>query len=147
MQNDQSQSSVARKQRGKRETRGDGDVLSPDQQRGDTFRRVVGSAAYRRGIYTADDLAEAAGVSRGTVRGWWDGALPKPETIPGITRATGLDSQELIAWVHLDGPVPRLPNWEDDEVRERADSADRAIPGQPASGASEGPPAPRGTKG
>lgn len=117
-------------------------MLSPQQQRGDTFRRVVAGAAALRGIYTNDGLAEAAGVSRGTVTGWWGGALPKAETVPGIVRATGLDRQELIDWVYYEGPLPHLPQPVDEEAQDRAESAERSHRARPADGASEEPPAP-----
>lgn len=144
MQNDQSDNRGASGQRGKRKKQG-GDVLSPQLQRGDTFRRVVVAAATLRGIYTDDGLADAAGVSRGTVRGWWLGALPKAETMPGLARATGLDRQEVIDWVHYGGLPPRLPQPVEVEALIRAASAERSRLAPPGDAESEERPAPPST--
>lgn len=90
----------------------DEEVLSPAdaqaQYRGQELKRHVRSAAALRGIYTDTDLAKAAGVKRGAVKDWWDGAQMKPDTIRRLADATGWSPDELTKYVYFGGPPPTL---------------------------------------
>jgi hypothetical protein len=77
--------------------------------RGELLKRTLRAAAALRGLYNDEELTAAAEVQRGAARGWWRGARMKPETIRAVADATGLSFDELMAFVHLDGPLPTLP--------------------------------------
>jgi hypothetical protein len=93
---------------------GDGDVLSPadldtaKSRRGDEQKRYLRAVAALRGIYFDTELAPALKVSERTLYGWWDGATPGPASIEKISKLSGLPRQELIDWLHYDGPPPAI---------------------------------------
>ena len=125
----------------------EGEVLSPVEaaafSRGQALKRYVRAAAAMQGLYDDVALANATKVKRGTVRGWWVGAQPSPVTIQRLAAATNLDLDELVAFVHFDGPPPHLPDPESEEAEAQA----RADHAQAAVEASEAPHAPRGKAG
>lgn len=97
---------------GKGRGEGDGEVLSPVDleraQRGREFKRLVRSDAARRDIYEDTELAEAIGVSRQAVQGWWAGARPSVYVLRRISEATGTPVEVLEAIAYPD-PMPELP--------------------------------------
>jgi hypothetical protein len=116
--------SVARTHR-RKDNRGEGDVLSPTEARGLDLKRYIRAAAALREIYNDVDLADAVEVTPGAVRGWWGGAMPKPETIDDLARATGLALDELTRFVYYDGPPPALPEPEPDAIPSERRRSDR----------------------
>lgn len=125
-------------------------MLSPSEAaasaRGHLLKRYVRAAAAMQGIYDDVALAEEVGIGRGSVAGWWKGAKPSPETVRSIAEATGLPTEELVAFIYYDGPPPRLPDVEG-EARERADAAERSLHARPGDEGYEEPPAPRESAG
>ncbi len=76
--------------------------------RGMEFKRVVRAAAALQSLYDDSAIAAAVKRSRNTVASWWAGATPEPPTLRRLAEATGLDPEELFAYVYRDGPPPRL---------------------------------------
>ena len=101
MQNDLS---VARKQHHKAR-----EVLSPAEVRGRDLKRCVRAAAAFQEIYDDKALAEAVGVGRGALTGWWRGSRLQPENIERLAAVTDLAVEELTQYVYFGGPLPRLP--------------------------------------
>lgn len=132
--------SGARKHRG-RASKESGEVLSPTEEaarhRGQELRRVMRAAAAMHGIYDDLAIADAVGVHRNTVSGWWKGATPEPDTLLRFAEATGLPIDELARFVHYGGPPPRL-GWVTSEQRSEA-----AAWQEQAARDSDGPPPPR----
>lgn len=87
-------------------------MLSPAEaealHRGTELKRYVRAAAALSGIYDDVALAEAVGVNRGAVGGWWTGAQMKSDTLSRLADVTGLDLDDLTHFVYFDGPPPRL---------------------------------------
>lgn len=136
MHNDQS---GARRHRGR--AKEEGEVLSLSEQaarhRGQDLRRVMRAAAALRGIYDDSAIADAVGVHRNTVSGWWKGATPEPETLRRFATATGLSVEELRAFVYDETDPPHL-DWTTAAVLEgarrdqvRRDSEDPDTPARP----------------
>lgn len=103
--------SGARKQRGRA---GPGDeVLTPAEAatklRGQILKRYVRAAAAMNDLFDDAALADALGLSRGALAGWWSGAQPSGPTIFRLAGVTGLSPDELTRFVYQDGPPPRLP--------------------------------------
>lgn len=73
------------------------------------LKRLVRAAAALSELYDDTAIAEATGVNRGAVKGWWDGARMQPPTIQRLADATGLSAAELTSYLYFDGPLPRLP--------------------------------------
>lgn len=100
-------------------------MLSPTEaaarHRGQELRRVMRAAAAMRGIYDDLAIADAVGVHRNTVSGWWKGATPEPDTLLRFAEATGLPIDELARFVHYGGPPPRL-GWVTPEQRSEAEA-------------------------
>lgn len=116
-------------------------MLSPTEaaarHRGEELRRVLRAAAAMRGLYDDQAIADASGVHRNTVSGWWKGATPEPLTLQRFADATGVPIEELSAFVHYGGPPPRL-GWTTPE--QRAESQDWQ---ERAARDSDAPPPPR----
>jgi transcriptional regulator with XRE-family HTH domain len=128
--NEQSAESV---DSGQHSGKGEDEGLSPEEQavrlRGQEYRRHLLAAAALHDIYTVGELAEAVGVSPGTVQGWWRGAQPKATTLPKISRALGFTTEGLFAWFYEGARPPRLSDPE-------AEAEDRAGHVPPAGGGS-----------
>jgi hypothetical protein len=103
----QNERSGARKQRKR-----DDEVLSPIEaearHRGRDLKRYIRAAAALNEIYDDVALADAVGVGRGAVAGWWIGAQIKPENLRQLADTTGLAPEELSRFVYWSGPPPRL---------------------------------------
>lgn len=78
-------------------------------ERGQTLKRVVRAAAALHGLFDDSAIADAVGMRRGAVAGWWEGAHMRPETIAELSAVTGLSFSELTSFVYLGGPPPQLP--------------------------------------
>lgn len=92
-------------------------ALAAPAGRGQLLKRHVRAAAALSGLFDDTALADAVGVKRGTVSGWWDGAQPKPETLEQLARVTGLSVDELTSFFYFGGEPPGLPApWEEDHV-------------------------------
>lgn len=113
--------------------------------RGQEFKRIVRAAAALSDLYDDSALAAAVHASRNTVAGWWRGARPEPARIEDIATATGLSRDELVDFIHYDGPPPHLPAQ--DEAAERAEAAERSLRARPADGGSAARRAPHGRAG
>lgn len=110
--------------------------------RGMEFKRVVRAAAALQSLYDDSAIAAAVKRSRNTVSSWWTGATPEPHTLRRLAEATGLDPDELFAYVYRDGPPPKLvePGSPLDEAvreaarrdRERQRLEDPEQPGRPS---------------
>lgn len=94
----------------RRQHQKDRDVLSPVEERGLELKRYVRAAAALNELYEDTDIAEAVGVSRGAIAGWWRGAQPSGETIFKIAEITGLSPDELTRFVYSDGEPPTMPD-------------------------------------
>lgn len=109
----------------------DEDVLAqwPEYRaaRGMEFKRVVRAAAALQSLYDDSAIAAAIKRSRNTVASWWAGATPEPLTLRRLADATGLDPDELFAYVYRDGPPPKLvePGSPLDEAVREAARRDR----------------------
>lgn len=75
---------------------------------GHDLQVVLRTAAASRGIFSDIDLAEASGVHRNTVTGWWKGATMQTDAVRRVAAATGLSEAELSAYVHYGGPPPTI---------------------------------------
>lgn len=88
-------------------------MLSPLEaaalDRGQAFKRYIRAAAALSDLYDDSVLADAVGIGRGAVSGWWRGSKPSAETIVRLARATGLSADELYRFLYADGPPPTLP--------------------------------------
>ena len=90
---------------------GEDDVLAAADYRlarGMEFKRVVRAAAALQALYDDSAIAAAVKRSRNMVASWWAGATPEPPTLRRLAEATGLDPDELFAYVYRDGPPPKL---------------------------------------
>ena len=87
-------------------------MLSPVEaaalDRGQALKRYVRAGAALNDLYDDTALADAVGVQRGAVRGWWTGAQMQPDTIRRVAKVTGLSPDELTRFVYFDGPPPTL---------------------------------------
>ena len=92
------------------EDEGEDVLAAPDYRlaRGMEFKRVVRAAAALQSLYDDSAIAAAVKRSRNTVASWWAGATPEPPTLLKLAEATGLDPEELFAYVYRDGPPPKL---------------------------------------
>jgi transcriptional regulator with XRE-family HTH domain len=97
--------------------------------RGQTFKRHVRAAAAMQELYDDVSIADAVGVSRAAVAAWWRGAQPSPATIRRIADATGLPVDDLMAFVHYDGPPPVLPFPLEDEAEAATDRTNETLRG------------------
>lgn len=97
-------------------------MLSPEEaatrQRGQDLHRVMRAAAAMAGIFEDIEIADAVGVHRNTVAGWWKGATPAPDVLRRFATATGVSLADLSAFVYYDGPAP-VVDWPTGEA-ERA---------------------------
>lgn len=117
----------------------DEDVLSPVELRGLEFKRYVRAAAALNRLYEDTEIAEAVGVSRGAVSGWWRGSQPTVDTIYRLAGATGLSPDELTRFVYQEGPAPALPepgspvvSSVQEGLRRDLQHPPRVAPGKPA---------------
>lgn len=76
---------------------------------GQVLKRHIRAAAALQDIYGDTAIADAVGVQRGAVRGWWAGSKPKPPTLRAIAKVTGLSTDELTRFVYYEGPTLTLP--------------------------------------
>lgn len=113
-------------------------MLSPVEVRGQALKRYVRAAAALHELYDDTSIAEAVGVNRGAVSGWWLGAQMKPDTIRALAEATGLSPEDLTRFVYFDGPVPELPSPAilpvlegDRRAAERRGRTDQDMPSRP----------------
>lgn len=110
-------------------------MLSPTEvaarDRGQELRRVMRAAGAMNGLYDDLSIADAAGVHRNTVAGWWKGATPEPSSLQRLSEATGLALEDLAAFVYYGGPAPRL-EWPRAEPRQEAPELPRLTPQQRA---------------
>jgi transcriptional regulator with XRE-family HTH domain len=106
----QNAKSGARKQR---PVEGD-EVLSPVEAaaklRGQVLKRYVRAAAALNDLFDDAALADAVGLGRGAIAGWWRGAQPSGSAIFRLADVTGLSPDELTRFVYQDGPPPTLPS-------------------------------------
>lgn len=115
-------------------------MLSAAEVRGREFKRLGRAAAALSDLYDDTDIARELEVSRMTVGGWWNGALPKPSLLQRFAEATGMDADELVRWLHMGGPRPTWPPLQQDAatsglregVRRDRDRRQREVPGAPA---------------
>lgn len=70
------------------------------------FKRLIRAAAAMRGLYDDKAIGEAVGRSRNTVAAWWKGTRPEPDTLAELASTTGLDADDLFAWVYRGGEPP-----------------------------------------
>lgn len=96
-------------QSGARRQHKGGDVLSPQEIRGQLLKRYVRAAAALSELYDDVALGEAVGRNRAAVGNWWRGARPEPEVLFRLAEVTGLSTDELTRFVYSDGPPPSLP--------------------------------------
>jgi transcriptional regulator with XRE-family HTH domain len=129
--------------------RRDGEVLSAADAaslvRGRDLKRCVRAAAAFNGLYDDKAIAEAVGVGRGAVAGWWKGAQAEPEKLQRLADVTGLSFAELTEYVYLSGPLPQLPSGPAgllEGVRRAQESPADEAPDTPVR--SPGPPPPGG---
>jgi transcriptional regulator with XRE-family HTH domain len=89
------------------------EVLSPGEAaaklRGQILKRYVRAAAALNDLFDDAALADAVGLGRGAIAGWWRGAQPSGATIFRLADVTGLSPDELTRFVYQDGPPPTLP--------------------------------------
>lgn len=126
----------------------DDDVLAqwPDYRatRGMEFKRLVRAAAALQALFDDSAIAKAIKRSRNTVSSWWTGATPEPTTLRRLAEATGLDPDELFAYVYRDGPPPKIATLpaavlsEADEAELRAGERTSSRPQPPRSGTPTG---------
>jgi transcriptional regulator with XRE-family HTH domain len=108
-----------------RGTQKDGEVLSPSEAavklRGQILKRYVRAAAAMNDLFDDAALADAVGIGRGAIAGWWRGAQPSGQTIFRLAAVTGLSADELTRFVYDDGGPPSLPapgSWTASSVQE-----------------------------
>jgi hypothetical protein len=106
----QNERSGARRQR---KSKGEGEVLSPAEAakrlRGRDLKRYLRAAAALNELYDDTTLADAIGVGRGALDGWWTGAQMKPDNIREAAKVTGLSPEGLTQFLYFGGPPPKLP--------------------------------------
>lgn len=74
---------------------------------GRAFKRQVKMAAASVELYEDAGLADAVGVSRNAVTGWWRGSKPTTPTLLRLAQILRLPVDEVIRWVYSPSEPPR----------------------------------------